>query len=102
VILIGRFLLIEFQDKETHIFNEVVDFLKKYYNLEKLCTEKTDILSLLGLEIHLQSRKIFCDRQEIHLTTKEYDLLSLLVANKGRVLTYAYYVILTGHTMSKK
>lgn len=86
--MIGKFLLIEFQDKETHIFNEVVDFLKKYYNLEKLCIEKTDILSLPSLEIHLQSRKIFRDRQEIHLTTKEYDLLSLLVANKGRVLIY--------------
>ncbi len=44
MILIGKLLLIEFQDKKTHIFNEVADFLKKYDNLEKLRIEKTDIL----------------------------------------------------------
>ncbi len=46
------------------------------------------MLSLPGLEIYSDRRKIYRDRREINLTAKEYDLLSLIVANKGRVLTY--------------
>ena len=33
-------------------------------------------------------RKVFRDRQEIQLTTKEYEILLLLVTHKGYVLTY--------------
>ena len=47
------------------------------------------MLSLSGLEINLSNRKVVCNGQEIKLTVKEYDLLCLLAANKGRVLTYA-------------
>lgn len=46
------------------------------------------MLSFLGLEIYPAYRKISCDTRKINLITKEYDLLSLLVANKGYVLTY--------------
>ena len=46
------------------------------------------LLSLPGLEIYPDRRKAYRDRREINLATKEYDLLCLLVANKGRVLTY--------------
>ena len=47
------------------------------------------MLSLPGLEIYPSKRKVFRDRQEIQLTTKEYEILLLLAANKGRVLTYS-------------
>ena len=47
------------------------------------------MVSLPGLEIFPSRRKIFRDRQEIQLTTKEYRILLLLAANQGRVLTYA-------------
>ena len=47
------------------------------------------MLSLPGLEIYPDKRKVFRDRQEIRLTTKEYEILLLLVANKGHVLTYS-------------
>lgn len=33
-------------------------------------------------------RKVYCNKQEINLTAKEYDILCLLVANKEQVLTY--------------
>ena len=46
------------------------------------------MLSLPRLEIYPDRRKIYRNRREINLTAKEYDLLCLLVANKGRVLTY--------------
>ena len=47
------------------------------------------MLSLPGLEIYPNRRKVFRDRQEIRLTAKEYDILLLLAANKGHVLTYS-------------
>ena len=45
-------------------------------------------LLLPGLEIYTDCRKIYRNRREISLTTKEYDLLCFLVANRGKVLTY--------------
>lgn len=62
--------------------------LERHPAFEKLKIKDETVRSLPGLEIHPQSRKIYRDRREIHLTTKEFDLLNLLVANKGRVLTY--------------
>ena len=46
------------------------------------------MLSLPSLEIDQAHRRVYCDDKEICLTAKEYDLLCLLVVNKGRVLTY--------------
>ena len=62
--------------------------LEKYPDFHKYELEKELPLSLSGLEIYPDKRKIYRDRQEIHLTAKEYDLLCLLVYNQGRVLTY--------------
>lgn len=32
---------------------------------------------------------MYCNAQKINLTAKEYDLLYLLAANKGQILTYS-------------
>ena len=84
----GRVLLIEFENDDTEAFNEIVEILNRYAGFEHLRLKKEQVLRLPGIEIYPAQRKIYRDRQEIHLTTKEYDLLCLLVANKGRVLTY--------------
>ena len=47
------------------------------------------MLFLPGLEIYPGKRKVFRDRQEIQLTVKEYEILLLLTANTGHVLTYS-------------
>lgn len=62
--------------------------LKRYPDFEKIHLNDEMVISLPGLEIYPDQRKIYRDRQEIHLTAKEYDLLCLLVYNQGRVLTY--------------
>ena len=64
-------------------------FLQRHPNFEKLEITAEPILSFLGLDIDLSSRKVICNGKEVKLTVKEYDLLCLLAANKGRVLTYA-------------
>lgn len=43
-----------------------------------------------GLEINFEKRMIYIDGHEVHLTQIEYQLLSLLAENSGRVLTYKY------------
>ena len=42
------------------------------------------------LAVDQARRKVTVDGQEIHLTQTEYRLLTLLIANKGRVLTHNY------------
>ncbi|MDE6924834.1 MAG: response regulator [Acetatifactor sp.] len=43
-----------------------------------------------GLEIYFERRMIYMNGAEIHLTQIEYQLLSLLAENSGRVLTYKF------------
>lgn len=43
-----------------------------------------------GLEIYFEKRMIYIDGNEVHLTQIEYQLLSLLAENSGRVLTYKF------------
>lgn len=78
----------EFNDKDSYVFDEVMEVLKRHPDFECLRLSDEAVLSLPGLEIYPERRKIYRDRREINLTAKEYDLLCLLVANKGRVLTY--------------
>lgn len=84
----GRILLIEFENDDTEAFNEIVEMLNRYSGFEHIRLKKEQILRLPGIEIYPHQRKVYRDCREIHLTTKEYDLLCLLAANKGRVLTY--------------
>lgn len=47
------------------------------------------VISLSGLTIYPEQRKVYCGQREIHLTVKEYALLCLLVSNNRQTLTYA-------------
>lgn len=76
----------ENQDKD--VFEEILALLERHPNLKKVEVDSNPVISLPGLEIYPNQRKIYRNRREICLTTKEFDLLCLLVANKGRVLTY--------------
>lgn len=44
--------------------------------------------SYAGLEIDFVQRRVHCNKQELHLTPKEYDLLGYFVKNRNRVLTH--------------
>ena len=69
-------------------FNEVMAVLKRHSGFEMFSMDEETVISLPGLTIYLEQRKIYRNRQEIPLTTKEYDLLCLLASNRGQVLTY--------------
>ena len=78
----------ELQEQDSKAFEEIVSILQCHPKIEKFELAKEPILSLPGLEIYPSKRKVFRDRQEIQLTTKEYEILLLLVTHKGYVLTY--------------
>ncbi len=88
----GRLLVIEFDEQDVSVFDEIMRALKRHPAFERLRVNSDAtsdvVLELPGLEIYPDRRKVFRDRREINLTTKEYDLLCLLVANKRIVLTY--------------
>jgi DNA-binding response OmpR family regulator len=81
-------LVIEFKEEDAVAFDEVMAVLKRHSGFEMLSMEEETVIFLPGLTIYPEQRKIYRDRQEIHLTAKENDLLCLLAYNKGRVLTY--------------
>lgn len=88
----GRILIIEFDEQDSTVFDEIMSTLKHHPAFERLRVNSDAasdvVLELPGVEIYPDRRKVFRDRREINLTTKEYNLLCLLVANKGIVLTY--------------
>jgi len=87
--IIRRLLVVEFDETDSGIFDDVVEVLQKHKLFETVHVKVENVISLPGLTIYPNQRKMYRDRQEIPLTTKEYDLLCLLVANQGQVLTYA-------------
>ncbi len=78
----------EFKAQDSTAFDDMLAFVKQHPDFEKLEISYEPTLSLSGLEINLSRRRVINNGQEIELTVKEYDILCLLAANKGRVLTY--------------
>ena len=85
---IGKLLIMEFTDNESAAFADIMNMLKKYPDFRKYALKDEAILSLPGLEIRPERRKIYSNSQEISMTKKEFDIFYLLAINQGRVLTY--------------
>ena len=88
----GRILVIEFDENDAPVYDEIMRALKLHPAFDRLRVSSKSVseavLELPGLEIFPDRRKVFRDRRDISLTTKEYDLLCLLAANEGVVLSY--------------
>lgn len=63
------------------VFDEVMGVLQKHKSFGTVKVKAENTISLPGLTIYPSQRKMYHDRQEIPLTTKEYELLCLLAAN---------------------
>lgn len=59
------------------------------YNLNNDSSEKT-ILSIGNLKVDLQKHEVIKGNEKIDLTLKEFELLRLLLENKGKVLSRNY------------
>ena len=84
---IGRIVIIEFAERDSGVFDEVMEFLSENTSFEKQQIKETKT-SLPGLAIHPRRRLVYCNNKEIHLTKKEFDIFCMLVENRGRVMTY--------------
>jgi two-component system response regulator ArlR len=72
------------------------DYIKKPFSFEELLerikihfrnTQENQVLSLGKIKIDCNKHQIFNDKNEIELTHREFQLLSYLIQNKGRVCT---------------
>ena len=61
---------------------------RKYPDFQKYEIDYAPAISLPDLEILPDQRKVYCGKQEVSLTTKEFNLLCYFAANEGRVLIY--------------
>jgi len=50
--------------------------------------ESQPVVSVAGLEVDFAARRVSCDGRRVHLTPIEFELLRVLVKNRGRLLTH--------------
>ncbi len=74
------------------------DYLKKPFSFEELLerikvqlrkpqNKPAHVLEHKGIRVDTDKREVYIDEHEIHLTQKEFDLLSYLIQNKNKVCT---------------
>lgn len=90
------------QDKVTALDMGADDYITKPFGTSELMarirtsmrhshsTTPDCIYKALDLEINFEKRLIRLEGKDVHLTQIEYQLLTLLAENSGRVLTYGY------------
>lgn len=70
------------------------DYIKKPFSFEELLERinihfrniiKNEVLTLRKIKIDTAKYQVFCNEKEISLTQREYELLTYLTKNKGRV-----------------
>jgi len=61
--------------------------LRRYKRYNKADQEKTSILEIGDLTLNADTRQVWVAESEIRLTPKEFDILELLMRNKGIVLS---------------
>lgn len=84
----GRVVVIEFTDQDESVFGEIIRALERHPVFERMHLNNETMLSLSGLKICPERRKVYCNCRQIELATKEFDIFCLLASNKGRVFTY--------------
>ncbi|MCM1182036.1 MAG: winged helix-turn-helix domain-containing protein [Roseburia sp.] len=89
VTVIGRILVVEFDERDMDVFDEIMRSLEHHPAFERMRLSNEETLSLSELEIYPARRKVYFEGGEINLMPKEFDLLCFLAINKGQVLTYA-------------
>ncbi|HUJ35300.1 MAG TPA: response regulator transcription factor [Solirubrobacteraceae bacterium] len=58
-------------------------------NLRRIAPEPEEaMIRVEGLEVDLARRTVRVDGEEVHLTPTEFDLLRLLIRNRGRLMTH--------------
>ena len=75
----GRLIVAEFKDNETHPFDEIMEVFRKYPDFQKYKADYVPVISFPDLEIFPDQRKVYCGKQEVSLTTKEFNYYIILL-----------------------
>ena len=67
--------------KKPFSFDELLERIKVHFRNNN----KNEIITLGKIKIDVSKYKVLCDEKEISLTQREFELLTYLVKNKGRV-----------------
>jgi DNA-binding response OmpR family regulator len=67
--------------KKPFSFEELLERIKVYFRSQI----KNEVITLGRIKIDTAKYKVFCDEIEVTLTQREYELLTYLAVNKGRV-----------------
>ena len=71
----------------NELMARVNSLVRRYTTLNQVTEVSTDIIRLQGMTIDKNNRAVTVDGTILELTSKEFDLLSFLATNKGRVFT---------------
>lgn len=83
------------EDKLNGLLLGADDYIEKPYDIDILLAKikgifkrryETDIITANNLILDKNSRRVFLNDEELYLTTKEFELLLLLMENEGQVL----------------
>ena len=77
---------VEFAQNDGKIFDELMKVIRRFSTIQKYDISLD--LAFRDFKILPDRRKVYCGKQEVALTTKEFNLLYYFAANEGRVLTY--------------
>ena len=81
-------IIAEFKDNEKLPFDEIMEVFHKYPDVPKYEIDYATAISFPDFKILPDQRRVYCGKQEVALTTKEFNLLYYFATNEGRVLTY--------------
>lgn len=81
-------MILEFAETENKIFDELMKVIDQFSTVQKFNLSFHSAISLPGIEIAPERRKVYRSGVEVPLSMKEYELLYLLAEHKGIVLTY--------------
>ena len=71
----------------NELMARVNSLIRRYTLLNPVSSSETDCMTFQGMTIDSLNRLVFQGNEQIELTGKEFDLLSFLASNKGKVFT---------------
>lgn len=80
-------MLIKLENVEDNFINQLKCLIEEYGYQLPMETEKDTLLSFDGLKLVPENYQVFRNGTEIVLTGKEFEILMLLVQNRGRVFS---------------
>ena len=87
--IIGRIVVIEFNNEEQSPFDEVMEIFSRYSIFQKIEIRDRNPVIMQSIKIYPGCRKVYCKDKQVLLTGKEFDVFYTLVINKSSILTKA-------------